>query len=63
MSDIRFKQLRDQLTGEISEDHVLYWDESGVEYSIPFEGMWMSQIYQDWLTAGNTPEAADPLPV
>jgi hypothetical protein len=56
MSDIRFKQFRDPATGEISETRVIYFDENGQDHNIPVEGMWMSQIYQDWLAAGGTVE-------
>lgn len=53
---VRYKQILDA-NGVLVPDRVLFIDENGLETNIPVEGMWMSNDYQDWLAAGNTPEA------
>jgi hypothetical protein len=55
-----YKQLRNPLTGEINPDFVLFTDpDTGAQTTMPVVGMWRSDIYQTWLAAGNTPDAAD----
>jgi hypothetical protein len=40
--------------GSISQDFILYEDESGTQWTVP-EGHRYWDMYQDWLAQGNTP--------
>jgi hypothetical protein len=64
---MRFKELRDPMTQEISTTTttttttmMLMLDEQGVVWTVPIgAGHRFEQQYEEWVAAGNTIEAAD----
>lgn len=49
-----FQLMKDPLTGEVSTTMILYTDPTGAVWSVP-EGHRFWDLYQTWLSEGNTP--------
>jgi hypothetical protein len=57
---ISFKQLKDPMTGEVSDKQIQYTDEAGTVWTVPLgAGHRFEAEYEAWVAAGNTAEAPD----
>lgn len=51
---ISFQQVKDPMTGNVSETQILYTDESGTEWTVPLgTGHRFEAVYDEWIAAGN----------